>query len=96
MADRLTREQIDFVLDNMTGADLIEHIGDGTQGAKVAGGAFDSAAARLGVSNGTRAMELVGISDFTYLTTKLSEVMNLDSPKSEQLEGSPGSAITGE
>lgn len=97
MAERLTREQIDTVLEGMTGADLIEHIGDGqTGGAKIAGNAFDSAAARMGITNGVRAMELVGVADFQYLVTKLTEVMALDSPKAEQEASSQDSANTGE
>lgn len=96
MADKLTRDQIDFVLDNMTGADLIDHIGDGTRGARIAGDSFDAAAVRLGVSNGSRAMELVGMADFSYLVNKLQEVMNLDSPKADQPEPSQDSVSTGE
>lgn len=95
MADKLTRDQIDFVLDNMTGADLIEHVGDGSGGAKIAGNAFDATAARLNMTNGTRAMELVSLSDFGYLVRQLQEVMNLDSPKSDQPEPSQDSASTG-
>lgn len=91
----LTRVQIDHVLENMTGADVVEHVGDGTKGAKVAAGAFDTAAARLGVTNGTPAMELLGIADFAYMAKKMGEVLNLDSPKSEQPDDSPPSADTG-
>lgn len=96
MADLLTREQIEFVLEHMTGADVIDHVGDGTAGTKIAGLAFDSAAARLGVSNGTRAMELVALGDLNFLVAKLQEVMSLDSPKSDQAEPSQDSASTGE
>lgn len=96
MADKLTREQIDYVLDNMTGADIVDHIGDGSLGAKVATGAFDSAAARLGVSNGTRAMELLSIKDFMYMASQFQEVVNLDSPKPELPDASQDSVSTGE
>lgn len=96
MADKLTREQIDFVLDNMTGADIVDHIGDGTLGAKVATGAFDSAAARLGLTNGTRAMELLSVKDFMYMAGQFQEVVNLEGPKSEQPDDSQDSAATGE
>lgn len=96
MAERLSREQIDQVLEAMSGADLIEHIGDGTKGAKVAGDAFDATAARIGVTNGTRAMTLVGLADFGYLVKQLQEVMSLEGPKPQSPESLPDSANTGE
>ena len=70
MADTewLTREKIDEVLENLSAADLITATGDGSQsGAKMAGLAFDSAAARLGISNGTPATAHVRAADFKYL-----------------------------
>lgn len=81
--DWLTREQIDSVLDTLSAADLIEATGDGNRaGAKVAGAAFDSAAARAGLSNGTPASQHVRASDFKYLAERLAEVIDVDSPLS--------------
>lgn len=95
--DWLTREDIDTILDQMSAADVIEAIGDGSNaGAKVAGLAFDAAAARLSYTNGTRASERVKASDFGYLGTKLGEVVSLDGPLPEKPESSRSSADSGE
>ena len=50
----------------------------------MAGAAFDSAAARMGISNGTPATEHVRAADFQYLATQLGEVLDVDSPLSEE------------
>ena len=93
--DWLTREDIDQILDNLSAADVIEAIGDGTRaGAAVAGVAFDQAAAPLG--HWDHATARVRVSDFQYLSEQMGEVMNVGGPKSEQPPDSPGSAATGE
>lgn len=90
--DWLTREQIDQVIEGLSAADLIEATGDGRKDAAVAGAAFDSAAARMGVSNGTPATQHVKASDFSYMATQLGEAINVDGPLSEgssEQQGSP-------
>lgn len=81
----LTREQIDQVIAAMSAADLIAAIGDGEkiQGAAMAGKAFDAAAARLGISNGTPATTHVSMADFGYLANAIGEAVNVDSPLSD-------------
>lgn len=95
--DWLTREQIDQVLEHISAADLIEAVGDGTRsGSKVAGLAFDSAAARLELSNGSPATEHVQAADFVYMATQLGEAINVDSPLSEKTSGLLDSAEPGD
>lgn len=90
--DWLTREQVDTVIAAMSAADLIAAMGDATdtgnvKGPKMAGDAFDSAANRLGLSNGTPATAHVRMQDFQYLAQKISEAINIESPTSEGPEG---------
>lgn len=95
--DWLTREQIDDVLSNLSAADLIEGVGDGTKaGTKVAGDSFDAAAKRLGVSNGTAATEHIRAGDFQYLAEQLGEVINVDSPLSVETSDSLASVEPGD
>lgn len=97
MSEWLTREKIEEVLANLSAADLIEATGDGTaQGAKIAGTAFDSAAARMGVSNGTPATQHIRAADFAYLANRIGEVVNIDSPLSDATSNSLDSAASGE
>lgn len=81
----LTREQIDQVIAGLSAGDLIEAMGDGDsiKGTKMIGIAFDSAAARLGISNGVAGTHLVSVSDFKYMADKLGAAVNIDSPLSE-------------
>ena len=85
----LSREQIDSVIDGMSAADLIDALGDGEKvnGSKMAGDAFNAAAARLGMSNGTPATEHVSMKDFAYLAAAIGEAVNTESPLSEGQEG---------
>ena len=92
----LTREQIDEVVAGMSAADLITATGEGRKDAAVAGAAFDAAAARMGLSNGTPATESVHAYDFQYLATAIGEAINVDSPLSEATSDSPGFADAGE
>lgn len=82
--DWLTREQIDQVIDGMSAGDLITAMGDGEklQGPAMAGAAFDSAAARLGISNGTPATDHVRMADFAYMAGEITKAVNVDSPLS--------------
>ena len=81
----LTREQIDAAIAVLSAADLIEAMGDRdkVQGPKMAGDAFNAAAARIGLSNGSPAMQHVRASDFKYLAEKITEVINIDGPLPE-------------
>ena len=92
----LTREQIDQVIGGLSAGDLIEAMGDSDtiRGTRMIGVAFDSAAARLGISNGVSGVNLVHVSDFKYMAEKLSGAVNIDSPLSEGQEHSPTSAAT--
>lgn len=89
MADWLTREQIDQAIDNLSAADLIEGMGDSETrvvGTRMLVQAFDSAAARIGLSNGAPAMQHVKASDFKYLAQRAKEVINVDGPLPEEQE----------
>ena len=91
----LTREQIDEVIAGMSARDLIDASAGDISNGERAGMAFDSAAKRLGLSNGTPATASVKASDFLYLGQMMNEVMGNDSPKSQGGEDSPDSAATG-
>ena len=94
--EMLTRDQIDAVIEHMSAADMIDAMGDGgVPGTKMAGLAFDSAAARAGIVNGTRALELVPAKDFRYLADQLNAYINVESPLPEEPADSPDSASTG-
>lgn len=90
MADTewLTREQIDQVIEGMSASDLITAMGDGEgiKGPLMAGQAFDSAAARLGVSNGTPATQHVRMADFAYMANAITKAVDVDNPLSEGQE----------
>lgn len=94
----LTKQQIDSVLDNLTGQDVLEAVtGDEKVTAgSTAGKAFDAAAKRLGVTNGTAAMLQVKPVDALHLAQRMGELLNVDSPKAKARRGSQGSATTGE
>ena len=94
--DWLTREQIDEVVANLSAADLIEGTSGGKKDSQVAGAAFDSAAKRLELSNGTPATEHVRAADFAYLANAIGEAINIDSPLSSETSDSPDSAAAGE
>lgn len=85
----LTREQIDQVIEKMSAADLIAGMGDGDtiKGPKMAGDAFNAAAARTGVSNGSPATEHVRMGDFAYMAKAITKAVNIESPLSEGQEG---------
>ena len=81
----LSREDIDHVVDNLSGADLIEGLADGANktDAKISTVAFDVAAARIGVSKGTAASQHVKARDHRYMVNKIKGVLTEDSPLPE-------------
>lgn len=84
----LTREAIDHVIAGMSAADLIDAMGDEDRikGTKMAGAAFDAAAARLGLSNGSPATQHIRVSDFQYMAETFGKAVNIESPLSEGQE----------
>lgn len=92
----LSRAQIDEVIAGLSAADLIEATSDGRKDAQVAGAAFDSAAKRMELSNGTPATEHVRAADFSYLASAIGAALDVDSPKSEATSNSPDSVAAGE
>lgn len=81
----LTRPEIDQVIAGMSAADLIDAMGDEERikGTKMMGAAFDSAAARLGLSNGSPASQHIALADFQYMAEALGKAVNVESPLSE-------------
>ena len=96
MSEWLTKDQIDEVIAGLSAADLIEGTANGRKDAQVAGAAFDSAAARLGLSNGSPATAHIRAADFGYMAEKLGEAINVDSPKSQGTSESPSLVEPGE
>ena len=98
-AEWLTREQIDEVIDNLSAADLIESGLTGTddkaESTKAGMRAFNASAERLGLSNGTPAMQHVHASDLMYFANSIKRSLDIDGPKSEDTEDSPRSVSTG-
>lgn len=96
----LTREQVDQVVESLSANDLIESGLAGNQdqaeSVKAAAVAFNMAAKRIGLANGTLATEHMRAVDLAYFAQALKAYMDIDSPKSETLEGSPASATSGE
>lgn len=92
----LTREQIDQVIAGLSAGDLIAAMGDSDtiKGTRMIGIAFDSAAERLGMSNGVSGVNMVHVSDFKYMAESLSKAVNIDSPLSEGQKDSQPSAAT--
>jgi len=84
--DWLSREDIDRVIDSLSGADLIEGLADGANktDAKISTVAFDTAAARLKVSNGSPASQHVKARDHRYMVNKIKGVLTEDSPLPEE------------
>lgn len=79
MAEWISREDIDRIIDGLSADDIIEAVGEGrTASAKVAGAAFNHSAERLGF--GEKATTRVSLQDFQYMANRIGEVVNLDSP----------------
>lgn len=88
----LTREQIDQVVEAISAEDLIESgiadAGkDNGKAVKAAKEAFNSAAAFIGVSNGTPASRHIRPADLTYWTSAISAAVNVGSPKAKGQKG---------
>ncbi len=81
MTDWLTRTEIDEVIDSLSADDLIEATSAGVKDAKIAGVAFNRAAARNG--KGDDATQRVKAGDFVYLATAIGGVINVDGPLPE-------------
>lgn len=83
-----TREQIDEVIAGLSAGDLIEAMGDSDtiKGTRMIGIAFDSAAERLGMSNGVSGVQMVHVADFKYMADGLSKAVNVEGPLSEGQE----------
>jgi len=77
----LTREEIDRVIANLSAEDMIESGLTGTddKGEAVKAGmrAFNASAERLGLSNGTPAMQHVHASDLKYFANNLKESLDI-------------------
>ena len=88
--DWLTREDIDRVVANLSADDLIESglagMEDRAESVKAGAGAFNRAAERLGLSNGTPATQHMRASDLGYFANALKSSMDIDGPKSEDTE----------
>ena len=91
----LTREQIDSVLEQLSADDLVKaYPADPDNPLKLPVAMFDNAAQRAG--HGEKAIARVRLNDLNYLTQKLGEVVNVDSPLSAETSSSLDSANTGE
>ncbi len=95
----LSRADIDRVVANLSADDLIESglagTTDSTESVRAGGRAFNMAAERLGLSNGSPATQHMHAADLGYFANALKGAMDIDSPKSEPSEDSLDSAITG-
>jgi hypothetical protein len=97
MANFLTREQIEQIVDSMTARDLFNAFPDQAtpdlRGADTAGKAFEAAAERQG--HGAGALDRVKPADAVLLANRLSEVFDVGGPKAKGGASSPRSAGTG-
>ena len=96
MANFLTREQLDTILEGMTARDIFAAMpsdGGPVQGAAVAGNAFEAAAERQG--HGKETLDRVTPADALYLAGALGELFTVAGPKAETGADSPASAASG-
>jgi hypothetical protein len=95
--DWLERTDIDRILDGLSAEDLIESLAmENVPQIKKITDSFNRAALRLGASTETEpALQRVRAQDLKYLTTRMGEVINVDSPLSEGTVRSLDSAATG-
>lgn len=99
MAERLSRVELDQIIDGMTARDIFAAAPSGTdtsniKGADTAGIAFEQAAERQGF--GPLALDRVGAADAIYLATAIGEALNMGSPKADDTEALPTSPATGD
>ncbi len=83
---RLSRPEIDSVIESMSAADLVDAMAKyptEAESLQMAILAFDTAAERAGLSNGTPASQHVRMADLKYLGEQIKEAINVDSPLSE-------------
>jgi hypothetical protein len=93
-ADRLTREELQQIVNGMTAGDVFSSTGGETKPNEVALSIFNRAAERL--DYGVNAIDRVGIGDTTYLSDLLGEALNMGGPKADATSQSPTSADTGD
>lgn len=95
MDNHLTRSEIDAILEGMTARDIFAVVGKGgTEGAEVAGKAFEAAATRQGY--GELVLDRVKPADAVYLAQALAEVFSAASPKADDTGPLPDSSVIGE
>ena len=78
-AEWMTRQEVDEVIEHLSADDLIEATASGAVDAKVAGVAFNRAAARIGARDTTA----IRAADFGYFAKKVGEAINVEAPLSE-------------
>jgi hypothetical protein len=95
--DWLTRSQIDEVIGSLSADDLIESGfgGDKINVLQAAAAAFNRAAERAGLSNGTPATQHVRPADLRYLNEAIGEALAMDSPLPVGIGDSPDSVASG-
>jgi hypothetical protein len=93
-ASRLTREELQQIVDGMTAGDVFSSTGGETKPNEVALSIFNRAAERL--DYGANAIDRVGIGDTTYLSDLLGEALNMGSKAAGDSSQSPTSADTGD
>ena len=77
----LTRDQIDEILEQLSADDPVQaYPADPDNALKMPIAVFNNAALRL--SHGNRAIQKVRLSDLNYLSGRIGEVVNVDSPLS--------------
>lgn len=98
VVDWLTRQDIDQILDSMSADALIEGMEDGkAKGASLMRNAFNVAASTAGYeSNGRTPFQRVRVTDLKYVSERIGEAVNIESPLSEGTEGLLDSADSGE
>jgi hypothetical protein len=91
---RLTRDELQQIVDGMTAGDVLSATGGDTKPNEVALNIFNRAAKRQDF--GEDAIDRVPMSDTQYLSELLGEALNMGGPKAEDTEVSPTSAATGD
>ena len=88
--DWISRDQIDRVIESMSARDLVDAMDQydpKEKSTQYAMAAFDSAAERVGLTNGSPGSAHVRMADFAYLASAIGEAVNIESPLSEGQEG---------
>jgi len=99
-AQWLTAEQIDQIIVNASADDVIEAMALYPNAAEapmqISREIFNRSAARLEMTNGRTASQMIPAHDFGKWAEKLGELMRVDNPLSEASDLSPTSADIGE